>query len=316
MRGYRLASLCLSLATSVWAQQPLGRTDAATMDPYLPIRNSALQFDLQVDYQSVPGYFGSKSAASGPSTGTGASGSDEVKFANAGNLTQVTLRVHHGFVAATEAILEVPYVLAGGDARRPNPTNSDPGLSTLGGTDTSSSGFGDWVMGVKSAYEPWGLGGYFALVLPVGEALGSGAYTNGDGQINAGIFWDYVFQGKYQVMTNFVYGYDLPATNRQLDKQDSYTYYLRLGYELQEQKYRPYLAFAYKGYGDYIIDKSTTGSGSNQIVLTPGVDLNLTGDFSSEIKFDYTLMGSGNNLISTPSGWKISANIKYFWFRF
>jgi hypothetical protein len=299
----------VSLAASVWAvDQPLGRTDAATMDPYLPIRNSALQFDLGVDYASAPGFFAKKDSGSG---------SDAVKFQSAGSLTQVTLRVHHGFVASTEAILEVPYVLASGDSRRPNPGSSSGsnGALTSGG-DTAASGFGDWTMAVKSAYEPWGLGGYFALILPVGEALGSGAYTNGDGQINAGIFWDKVFNDRLQILSNFVYGYDLPATNRQLDKQDSYSGYLRIGYLLADQKYRPYIAVTYKAYGDYIIDTTTTANGSHQIMLTPGIDLNLAGDFSSEIKFDYIVAGSGNHVIATPSGWKVSANVKYFWFRF
>lgn len=312
MRGYRLASLFVSLAASVWADQsqPIGRTDAATMDPYLPIRNSALQFDLGVDYASVPGYFATKAG----DTATNASGSNAVKFQSAGSLTQVTLRVHHGFVAATEAILEIPYILASGDARRPNPGNTNGALTS--GGDTAASGFGDWTMGVKSAYEPWGLGGYFALILPVGEALGSGAYTNGDGQINVGVFWDKVFKDKFQILSNFVFGYDLPATNRQLDKQNSYSGYLRLGYLLADQKYRPYIAFTYKGYGDYIIDTTTTANGSHQMIITPGIDFNLAGDFSSEIKFDYILAGSGNTTIATPTGWKISANVKYFWFRF
>lgn len=315
MRGYRIACLCLSLGVVAQAQQlaqPTNRTDAATMDPYLPIRNSALQFELGAGYASVPGYYAKK----GTDTSGSGSGSDAVKFDNAGSLTQVDLRIRHGFVASTEAILDIPYFLGAGDARRLNPGKASAGLTALGGSDTSASGFGDWTLGVKSAYEPWGLGGYFALILPVGEALGSGAYCNGDGQINFGAFWDYNFQDKYQVMTNFVYGYDLTATNRQLDKQDSYTYYLRLGYLLAEQKYRPYLAFAYKGYGEYIINNTNTAPGSHQMVLTPGIDLNLTGDFSSEIKFDYTLAGSGNHTITTPSGWQISANIKYFWFRF
>jgi hypothetical protein len=285
----------------------MGRTDAATMDPYLPIRNSALQFDLGVDYASLPGYYA-------PDTGKGTD-SKAQKYQTAGSLTQVSLRIHHGFVAATEALLEVPYVLGGGDARRAN-TASGSTLTPAGGTEVAASGFGDWTMAVKSAYEPWGLGGYFALILPVGEALGSGAYTNGDGQINFGLFWDYVFQSKYQVMTNFVYGYDLPATNRQLDKQDSYTYYLRLGYELSEQKFRPYLSFQYKGYGEYLIDKTNQAPGSSQIVVGPGIDMNLAGDFSSEIKFDYTVSGTGNRTIATNDGWKIAANIKYFWFRF
>lgn len=306
MRGYRFASLIVSLAASVWAvDQPIGRTDAASMDPYLPIRNSALQFDLGVDYASVPGYFAKKDSGSG---------SDAVKFQSSGSLTQVSLKVHHGFVAGTEAYLEVPYILASGDARRTNPGSSNGALQA--GGDTASSGFGDWTMAVKSAYEPWGLGFYFGLVLPVGEALGSGAYTNGDGQINAGIFWDKTFADKVLLLSNFVYGYDLPATNRQLDKQDSYSGYLRVAYLLADQKYRPYIAFTYKGYGDYIIDTTTTANGSSQMVLTPGIDFNLAGDFSSEIKFDYTLLGSGNHTIATPTGWKISANVKYFWFRF
>jgi hypothetical protein len=308
MRGYRFASLIVSLAASVWAvDQPMGRTDAASMDPYLPIRNSAIQFDLGVDYASVPGYFAKKDSGSG---------SDAVNFQSSGSLTQVSLKVHHGFVAGTEAILEVPYILASGDARRPNPGSSNGGGALVTGGDTAASGFGDWTMAVKSAYEPWGLGFYFALVLPVGEALGSGAYTNGDGQINAGLFWDKVFSDKVLVLSNFVYGYDLPATNRQLDKQDSYSGYLRISYLLADQKYRPYIAFAYKGYGDYIIDTTTTANGSHQMVLTPGIDFNIAGDFSSEIKFDYTLAGSGNHTIATPTGWKISANVKYFWFRF
>jgi hypothetical protein len=313
MRGYSLASLCIFLiASSALAQsQPENRPDAATMDPYMPIRNTALQFDLGVDYSSVPGYFASKTVDTSGTT----TGSDAVKFQSAGSLTQFTLRVHHGFAASTEAILEIPYILATGDARRPDPGSSANGILTSGG-DTSASGFGDWTLGLKSAYEPWGLGGYFALVLPVGAALGSGAYTDGDGQINGGIFWDKVFAEKYQILTNFVYGYDLPATNRQLDKQDNYSYYLRLGYLLDQQKYRPYVAFTYKGYGEYTINNANTAPGSDQMVVTPGIDLNLTGDFSSEIKFDYTVAGSGNRTIATPSGWKISANLKYFWFRF
>jgi hypothetical protein len=311
MRGYSLAALCIFLIASVASaqSQPENRADAATMDPYLPIRNTALQFDLGVDYSSVPGYFSSKSA---DTTGT-TSGSDMVKFQSAGTLTQFTLRVHHGFASSTEAILEIPYILATGDARRLNPSSS--GALTSGG-DTSASGFGDWTLGLKSAYEPWGLGGYFALVLPVGAALGSGAYTDGDGQINFGAFWDKVFGDNYQIMTNFVYGYDLPATNRQLDKQDNYSYYLRLGYLIAQQKYRPYVAFTYKGYGEYTINNTNTAPGSDQMVVTPGIDLNLTGDFSSEIKFDYTVAGTGNRTVTTPAGWKISANLKYFWFRF
>jgi len=306
MRGYRFASLCIFLVASICsAAKPVGRTDAATMDPYLPIRNSALQFDLGVDYVSVPGYFGKSDTSSGL-------GSNSDKFDKAGSLTEATLRIHHGFVAGTEAILEIPYVLASGDARRPEPSSSLNASS-----DTASSGFGDWTLAVKSAYEPWGLGAYFALILPVGETFGSGAYCNGDGQINAGLFWDKTFNDHYQVLSNFVYGYDLPATNRQLDKQDSYSGYIRLGYLLSEQKYRPYLAFTYKGYGDYIIDKTTNAkAGAYQAVLTPGIDLNISGDFGSEIKFDYVVAGSGNNVIATYTGWKISANIKYYWFRF
>lgn len=316
MRGFRLASLCLSVAATAWSattDQPLGRTDAATMDPYLPIRNSALQFELGGAMVSVPSYYAKDDDAK-------ASGTKAVSYNSAGSLTQVNLRIRHGFVASTEAILDVPYILASGDARRPNPAKKNDGssgtITALGGTDTSASGFGDWTMGVKSCYEPWGLGFYFALVLPVGEALGSGAYTNGDGQLNAGLLWDKTFKEKFDVMTNFVYGYDLPATNRQLDKQDSYSGYFRFSYLLQEKKYRPYLALTYKGYGDYVIDKQTTASSSYQLLVTPGVDLNLAGDFSAELLADVIVAGSGNGTIATNGGYKLSATLKYFWFRF
>lgn len=316
MRGLRLSSLFLSMAVSAWADQPQGRTDAASMDPYMPIRNSALQFELGLQQSSMPGYFAGDSGAEGSK-----SGSKVVNYTTAGSMTQINLRIRHGFVASTEAILDIPYVLASGDARRPNPTKgTDKANATVNGlgtgVDTSANGFGDWTMGVKSCYEPWGLGMYFALVLPVGEALGSGAYTNGDGQLNLGLMWDKTFVEKYDVMSNFVYGYDLPATNRQLDKQDSYSAYLRFSYLLQEKKYRPYLAFSYKGYGDYVIDKQTTASSASQMVLTPGVDLNISGDFGAELNFDYTLAGTGNRTMGTPNGWKLGARLKYFWFRY
>ncbi len=316
MRGSVLSSLCLSAAVLSWADQPMGRTDAATMDPYLPIRNSALQFELGVSHSSMPGYFAGDSG----SVGGAKSGSEAVDYTTAGALTQINLRIHHGFVAGTEAILDVPYVLASGDARRPNPTKgtdkSNQIASVGSGVDTSSNGFGDWTMGVKSVYEPWGLGFYFALVLPVGEALGSGAYTNGDGQLNFGLMWDKTFKEKYDVMTNFVYGYDLPATNRQLDKQDSYSAYLRFSYFLKDKKYRPYLAFTYKGYGDYVIDKQNTADVSSQMVLTPGVDLNISGDFGAAVNFDYVLAGTGNRTVATPNGWRVGAVLRYFWFRY
>lgn len=322
MRGFRFASLCLSLAASVWANSPVGRTDAATMDPYMPIRNSALQFQLGASYASLPGYYAADSA--NPSQ----SGSKVINYPSAGALTQLNLRIRHGFVASTEAILDIPYVLASGDARRVNPatSNNDTAkkgtLNAKGSGDTSSAGFGDWTMAVKSAYElnfpnaEGGIGGYFALVLPVGEALGSGAYCNGDGQLDFGAFWDMTFVKKYQVMTNFVYGFDLPATNRQLDKQNSYSAYLRMGYLLSEQQFRPYLAFTYKGYSDYLIDDNKEASGGNQMVLTPGIDMTLAGDFSAELSFDYTLTGSGNGEIATNNGWKVKADLKYFWFRY
>ncbi len=322
MRGFRFALLCVSLTTTVWADGtvhgPVGRTDAATMDPYLPIRNSALQFQLGTSYASLPGYYGADSASQ--------SGSKVIKYTNAGSLTQLNLRIRHGFVSSTEAILDIPYVLASGDARRINPaTGNDTSgnkLTTRGSGDTSSAGFGDWTMGVKSAYEinannvEGGAGGYFALVLPVGEALGSGAYCNGDGQIDFGTFLDLTILKKYQVMTNFVFGFDLPATNRQLDKQNSWSLYFRGGYLLSEQQFRPYLAFTYKGYGEYLIDDNKEASGGNQMVLTPGIDMTLAGDFSAEMALDYTLTGTGNGEIATNNGWKIKADLKYFWFRY
>lgn len=320
MRGFRFASLCLSLTASVWATGPMGRTDAATMDPYLPIRNSALQFELGVGYASVPGYFGS--AEGTPDV----SGSSAIKSTNAGTLTQLNLHVRHGFVSNTEAILDIPYVLGAGDARRVNPANSNSGtnsqMANLGAGDTSAAGFGDWTMGVKSAYEiqgsgaNGGVGAYFALVLPVGEALGSGAYCNGDGQLDFGAFLDLTIQKKYLLMTNFVYGFDLPATNRQLDKQNSWSAYLRAGYLLAEEQYRPYVAFTYKGYDKYLIDDKPEGSGGSQMVPTLGIDMSLGGDFSAELAVDYTLMGSGDGKIAINNGFKVKAALKYFWFRY
>ncbi len=312
MRGFRFTSLCLSLVASVWATTPVGRTDAAQMDPYMPIRNSALQFQLGFGYASLPGYY-----AGG---GKDSAGSKAITSPNAGSLTQVNLRIRHGFVLATEAILDIPYVLASGDARRLNPANGSDqaGAGALAVGDTSTAGFGDWTMGLKSAYElkDGGVGGYFALVLPVGEALGSGAYCNGDGQIDMGLFFDYTFAKKVQLLSNAVYGFDLPATNRQLDKQDSWSAYLRLGYLLAEQQYRPYVAFTYKGYGDYKIDDNVEGAGGMQLVVTPGMDFSLGGDFGAELAFDYTLAGSGDAKIAVNNGWKVRADVKYFWFRY
>jgi hypothetical protein len=291
------------------------------MDPYLPIRNSALQFELGVGYASLPGYYGSSAAT------PEASGSKVIKNTTAGTLTQLNLHVRHGFVSNTEAILDIPYVLGAGDARRVNPANSSSGangqqMANLGSGDTSAAGFGDWTMGVKSAYElqgssaTGGVGGYFALVLPVGEALGSGAYCNGDGQLDFGAFLDLTIQKKYQILTNFVYGFDLPATNRQLDKQNSWSGYFRAGYLLAEERYRPYLAFTYKGYNKYLIDDKPEGSGGSQMVLTPGIDMSLGGDFSAEASFDYTLAGSGDGKIAINNGFKVKAALKYFWFRY
>lgn len=321
MRGFRFTSLCLSLAASVWASGPVGRTDAAAMDPYLPIRNSALQFQLGASYASLPGYYAGSDEASMTESGTKVITSDK-----AGSLTQMNLRIRHGFVASTEAILDIPYVLGGGDARRVNPSSSDNSSSGAfdpqGSGDTAASGFGDWTMGVKSAYDlkfasaEGGVGGYFALVLPVGEALGSGAYCNGDGQIDMGAFFNLTVQKKFQVMTNFVFGFDLPATNRQLDKQNSWSAYLRGGYLLKEEQYRPYLAVTYKGYGDYLIDDNKEAPGGMQLVVSPGIDMTLAGDFGAELAFDYTVMGKGNRQIATNNGWKLKADLKYFWFRY
>lgn len=320
MRGFRFTSLCLSLAASAWSAGPVGRTDAATMDPYLPIRNSALQFQLGASYASLPGYY-AKDALT-----TDASGSKVINYESSGGLTQMNLRIRHGFIYNTEAVLDIPYILASGDARRVNPaegeTDTKQALTDRASGEISSAGFGDWTMALKSAYElnmgaaEGGVGGYFALVLPVGEALGSGAYCNGDGQIDMGIFFDLTVQKQYQLLTNFVFGYDLPATNRQLDKQNSWSGYLRAGYLLSEAQYRPYLAVTYKGYGEYTIDDNKEASGGMQLVLTPGIDMTLAGDFSAELGFDYTLIGSGNASVATNNGWRIKADVKYFWFRY
>ena len=55
-----------SLASA--ASDPTWLLPVATMDPYLPIRNSALQFELGVSHVSSSGYYASKDT-SGKSAG-------------------------------------------------------------------------------------------------------------------------------------------------------------------------------------------------------------------------------------------------------
>jgi len=311
MRAFCQAFLGLAITTSGWAAET--RTGAATMDPYLPIRNSALHFELDANYASEPGYFASADSSK-KDLGT-ATGSDKIDFPTAGSLTAVNLKVRHGFVAGTEAVLEIPYMMASGGSRRIEPVKE--GTSpTDASADTSSGGFGDWTFAVKSVYEPWGLGGYFAVILPVGEIFGSNAYTNGDGQLNAGLMYGRKFGDYVQVLTNFVYGYDLPATNRKIDRQDSYTYYLRVGGTFQDDRIRPYLAYTLEGYGDYIVNKEVEAEPAMRHIITPGIDANLFGDFSAELSVPVVLAGTGNQRIATTSGFGVNVALKYFWYRF
>lgn len=312
MRAFCQAFLGLSFATSGWAAET--RTGAATMDPYLPIRNSALHFELGANYASEPGFFATTDSLK-KDLGT-ATGSEVVKFPTAGSLTTMNFKLRHGFVAGTEAVLEIPYSIASGGSRRIEPVK-EGASPTDGSTDTASGGFGDWTFAVKSIYEPWGVGGYFAVVLPVGEIFGSNAYTNGDGQINAGLLWGKNFPEQYfGVLTNFVYGYDLPATNRKIDRQDSYTYYLRVQGLLSEERIRPYLAYTLEGYGDYIVNKEVEAEPAMRHILTPGIDANLFGDFSAELAVPVVLAGTGNKRIATTSGFGVNVAVKYFWYRF
>ncbi|MCB9497289.1 MAG: hypothetical protein H6686_10440 [Fibrobacteria bacterium] len=312
MRAFSQAFLCLSIATSAWAAET--RTGAAAMDPYLPIRNSALQFELGASYYNQPGYFAGDTVG-GKKNGF-ATGSGEVKFPEAGNTTEIGLKIRHGFVAGTEAILEIPYTMASGGARRVEPVKE--GVSAVGAAgDTASGGFGDWTFAVKSVYEPWGLGGYFAVILPVGEIFGSNAYTNGDGQINAGLMYGHNWSEQYfGVLANFVYGYDLPATNRKIDKQDSYTLYVRLSGLFSEDRYRPYVAYTLEGYGDHVINKDYEAEPGMRHIVTPGIDMTPIGDFSFELGVPVVLAGTGNRNIALTSGWGVEFAAKYFWYRF
>lgn len=312
MRAFCQVFLGLSIAATGWAAET--RTGAATMDPYLPIRNSALHFELGVNYANEPGFYASgDSAAADPGKATG---TEKVDFPTSGSLTTMNLKIRHGFVAGTEALIEIPYSLASGDSRRIEPVKEGSGVASTD-RDTSSSGFGDWTFAVKSVYEPWGLGGYFGVILPVGEIFGSNAYTNGDGQINMGLLWGKNFPAQYfGVLTNFVYGYDLPATNRKIDKQDSYSFYLRLSGLLMEERIRPYLAYTYEGYGEYVVNKETQADAASRQILTPGIDANLFGDFSAELSVPVVLAGEGNQAIATTTGWGVNFAVKYFWYRF
>lgn len=311
MRAFCQAFLGLAIASTGWAAET--RTGAAAMDPYLPIRNSALHFELGVNYANEPGYFAKNDSAS---TDPGkATGSEKIDFPEAGSLTTLNLKIRHGFVAGTEAIIEIPYSLASGGSQRLEPVKEGSGVASTN-RDTASGGFGDWTFAVKSVYEPWGLGGYFAVILPVGEIFGSNAYTNGDGQLNIGVMYGKTFGEYVGVLTNFVYGYDLPATNRKIDKQDSYTYYLRMSGLFMEQRIRPYLAYTLEGYGEYVVNKDTEADGAMRHILTPGIDANLFGDFSAELAVPIVLAGSGNQTIATTTGWGVNFAVKYFWYRF
>lgn len=312
MRAFCQAFLGLSIAaTTGWAAET--RTGAAAMDPYLPIRNSALHFELGANYMSEPGHFASSDTAA-PDPGK-ATGSAKVDFPTAGSITTLNLKIRHGFVAGTEALFEIPYSLASGGSRRIEPVKEGSGVASTE-RDTASAGFGDWTFAVKSIYEPWGLGGYFAVVLPVGEIFGSNAYTNGDGQLNMGVMFGRNFGEYVGVLSNFVYGYDLPATNRKIDKQDSYTYYLRLSGLFMEQTIRPYVAYTLEGYGEYVVNKETDADAAMRHIVTPGIDANLFGDISAELSVPVVLAGSGNQTIATTTGWGVNFAVKYFWYRF
>jgi hypothetical protein len=284
------------------------------MDPYLPIRNSALQFDLGLGYVSQSGIYAPKDTAK--SNDPMNSGSDVVKTNSEGTLTEFKLKIRHGFVDGAEAVLEVPYYMGTKASRRLEPTTQNN--STVGAQDTAAAGMGDWILGAKYSYEPWGLGSYLAFQLPVGALFGTDAYTNGDGQINLGLFWARTFNDVFTVHTNFVYGYDLDAVNRKFEKQDSYTYYLRLGSSLPkgEGKYRPYVAYTMEGFGDYIENDTTEASSAMRHVVTPGIDMNVFNDFSAELSFPIAVAGSGNAQIATPAGWGVNFTLKYFWYRF
>jgi hypothetical protein len=276
---------------------------AATMDPYLPIRNSALQFDLGVSHTSASSYYAGTSSDTTLNPGKN-SGSTATDFENAASVTQFDLKIKHGFVANTEAIAELPFYMASGAAQRSKPASSD--------TSPVANGVGDLTLGIKSVYEPWGLGGYFGLLLPVG----SDAYTHGDGQVNVGVLWDYTWNDMYTVMSNFVFGYNLPAVNGRLDQQHNWSGYLRFQGEFVDRKYRPYLAFQYVGRGEYSENDTVIADGGYQVMVTPGIDADIFGDFKAELSFPIVVAGYGNKYLATASGWGVNFTLKYFWFRF
>lgn len=305
MRGLSKALVLPALAaTLAGASDPKWLLPVASMDPYLPIRNSALQFDLGVSHTSSSGFYAGKSDDSAKKAVPGKlTGTQDSAFTSAASMNQFSLKVRHGFVAATEAVAELPFYMASGAAQRSKPNNDSTPVT---------SGVGDLTLGVKSVYEPWGLGGYFGLLLPVG----SDAYTHGDGQINVGIMEDYTWNNMFTVMSNFVFGYNLPAVNGRMDQQHNWSGLLRFQGEFVERKYRPYLAVNYEGRGEYKEDEKVLADGGYRVLLTPGIDATLFGDFSGELSFPIVLAGSGNQMLATANGWSVNFALKYFWFRF
>jgi hypothetical protein len=303
MRGLSAALVLTALAASQgFATDPAWLLPVATMDPYLPIRNSALQFDLGVSHESSSGYYAS-SDTSNPNSGS-RTGTQSIKFQDAASITDFDLKVHHGFVAGTEAIAELPVYIASGAAERVRPANSD--------STPVSSGVGDLTLGIKSAYEPWGLGGYFGLLLPVGST----AYTHGDGQLNFGIMEDYTWNNQWTVMANFVYGFNLENVNGDISKQNNWSGLFRMQGEFVDRQYRPYLAFQYQGTGEYTLNGTNTADPGYRFLVTPGVDADLFGDFKAELSFPIVVTGSGNQYLATANGWGVNFTLKYFWFRF
>lgn len=302
MRGFAALVLPVLAASLAFGEDAKWLLPVATMDPYLPIRNSALQFDLGVSHVAADGYYaksGEGDTVLGKATGT-----SSVKFKEAASLNQFSLKIRHGFVAGTEAVAEVPFYMASGAAQRRRPASSD--------TTPVSSAVGDLTLGVKSVYEPWGLGGYFGLLLPVG----SDAFTHGDGQINVGVMENYTFNNMWTVMANFVYGYNLPAVNGLIDQQHNWSGLLRLQGEFVDRKYRPYLAFSYEGRGEYTENEEFKADGGYRVLLAPGIDADVFGDFKAELSFPIVLAGQGNRALATSDGWGVNFALKYFWFRF
>lgn len=302
MRGFAALVLPVLAATLAFGEDAKWLLPVATMDPYLPIRNSALQFDLGVSHVAADGYYaksGENDTVLGKATGT-----SSVKFKEAASVNQFSLKIRHGFVAGTEAVAELPFYMASGAAQRRRPASSD--------TTPVSSAVGDLTLGVKSVYEPAGFGGYFGLLLPVG----SDAFTHGDGQINIGVMENYTWNNMWTVMANFVYGYNLPAVNGLIDQQHNWSGLLRLQGEFVERKYRPYLAFTYEGRGEYTENEEFKADGGYRLLLAPGIDADVFGDFKAELSFPIVLAGQGNRALATSDGWSVNFALKYFWFRF